>query len=141
MKKKATLRPLRYLSPDHLAEAAIKSYEQKNNTLCKDISYNLKAQNGSLSERVIVRRDSRAGLSPPLGATEASFSSVHKKIEEVIEELLVQKMAEIKEVKKRYKTMISNDNVADIVEEMNREVEKIEEAFVERKKNAMAELL
>lgn len=140
MRKKATQRPHRYLSPEFEATAALISYEQNSLTITEKIQSNLKAQNGSLSERVSVRRHSRNNINLPLYLTAANSSGSVKRIEEEIEDILVEKFAKIKDVKRRYKLKMKGGSIAKMVEEMNLEVENIEVEFAERKKKVLSGL-
>jgi hypothetical protein len=141
--KKNILKPFRYQSPEYQAEVTIKSYEQKNNTVSKDIQHNLLAQNGSLPERVFQRKQSGRSrtYSPNYFAQPGlNFKIVQKRIEHIIEQFVIERIEKIKEVKRIYKNMMKKDNVLKLAEEMNKEVERIEDDIDRRKTQAINEV-
>ena len=140
--KKNVLRPNRYKSPEMQAEAAIKSYEQKTNDMSKEIQNNLLAQNGSLPERINQRKQSgRSRTYSPKYYAQLNFKGIQKKIEAIIEQSVIDKLNMIKEVKKKYKSLIVNENALKIAHDINIEVENIEADIERKKKQAITDLL
>ena len=141
--KKEILRRNRFESPEFQALNALKLYEQKSNTLTKDIQSNLSAQNFSLNDRINVRRKSMRSrtFSPSNLPNLGVFKDIQGKVEEIIEKLVMEKILRIKEVKKKCKLSMMNGNVIVIAEEMNSQVERIEEEFEITKKQMIFKVL
>ena len=104
--KKDILKQHRYLSPELQAEVAIRIYEQKSNDTSKQIQSNLSEQNGSLSERINIRRQSGRSrtYSPAYVPNHINLRNIQQKVEEIIEKLLIEKHSKIKQIKKKFKS-------------------------------------
>lgn len=141
--KRDLLRPRRYLSPEMQAEAIIQTYEENALNLTSKIQNNLEEQNGSLTDRMKSRQqiNRRKTFSPTYFSNLYNLRSVQTKISETIEELIQNEQQQIKEVKKKYRKIITSDNCVETVSELNEQVEQIKVDFDRKKKTAISQIL
>lgn len=141
--KKNILRSQRRLNSELEAEAAIKLNDIQNSSTFLQIHDNLDAQNGSLSERINSRKASfnRRKTYCPSAFRSLINNNIHNRIEEAIEQLVLEKFNRIKEVKRQYKKIMNSGNVLNTVEEMNKEVDRVEKEIEQKKKDVINRLM
>ena len=95
-----------------------------------------------MPERINQRKQSgRSRTYSPKYYAQLNFKGIQKKIEAIIEQSVIDKLNMIKEVKKKYKSLIVNENALKIAHDINIEVENIEADIERKKKQAITDLL
>lgn len=127
---KKTLKSSRFRSPEAQAADTIRDYEQKNKNFVHKIQSNLSIQNGSLSQRLSIRRRTFCAGVKPISLN----NKLQCELVETIEDLIKEKKLRVKEVRQKYQTALLNGNYLITIEQLNKEVEDVETEIEERKK-------
>lgn len=127
---KKTLKSSRFRSPEAQASDTIRDYEQKNKNFVHKIQSNLSIQNGSLTQRLNIRRKTFcAGIK-----NNDLNNKLQIELVETIEDLLKEKKIRVKEVRQKYQTALTNGNYLITIEQLNKEVEDVESEIEQRKR-------
>ena len=132
-----TIKQSRYTSPEAQAEDTIRIYEEKNKSFVHKIQSNLSIQNGSLSQRLNIRRKTFCS-----GQNQHSHKGdLQNKLVETIEELLKEKKIRVKKVRQKYQSALLDGNYLITIEQLNKEVEDVETEIEQKKKELVKKLL